>query len=230
MRVFLCFLFCLAQFAAQADETWQAALSRMPLGTNVTQLNRKNCVRIMLPAFQSNDVAKALIFMPGATDEFYMFRRAKATLTNSSPTLLDAVNALTNQTLIKATFRRPFLLLHTDEDPLEPLITIKHLKTAYHLEGKRFVPHALYNDQDWDFLLPTLEHTFNMEFLPELYSYDSFHFYRHSFAAWNLNGWEALQAIALAGKTKFTVRWGSVLFEGDTRVLAVPKFDRIPDD
>jgi hypothetical protein len=229
MRSLFCFVILFAQLAVRADESWQDALKRMPLGTNVAQLNRTNCVKIMLPALQSNDVVKALIFMPGATDEFYMFRRAKANLTNDSPTLLDAVEALTNQTLIKATFHRPFLLLHTDEDPLEPLIVVKNLKTAYRLDGKRFVPHAVYNDRDWDFLLPILRKRLRAEFLPKLYSIDSFHFYRHSFAAWNLNGWEALQAIALAGKTKFTVRRGSVLFEGDTRVLATPKFDRIPE-
>lgn len=69
---------CLAPLAVGAAETWQSALSRMPLGTNVTQLNRANCVGIMLRAFQSNTVVKALVFMPGATDEFYFFRRAKA--------------------------------------------------------------------------------------------------------------------------------------------------------
>ena len=102
----------------------------MPLGTNVTQLNRTNCVGIMLGAFQSNDVVKALIFMPGATDEFYFFRRARADLTNSPASLLDAVSALTSQTLIRATFRPPLLLLHTDEDLLEPVIKIEHQPTA----------------------------------------------------------------------------------------------------
>src|ERR1700760_589656 len=104
MRLFACFFLCLVACFAHAEDPWQMALSRMPLGTNVTELNRSNCVKIMLPAFQSNAVVKALIFMPGATDEFYMFRRARATLTNENPTLLDAVNALTNQTLIRATF------------------------------------------------------------------------------------------------------------------------------
>lgn len=220
--------FAFAHCVTFAGESWQTTLSRMPLGTNVAQLNRTNCVKIMLPALQSNDVVKALIFMPGATDEFYMFRRAQANLTNASPTLLDAVVALTNQTLIRATFRPPFLLLHTDEDPLDTLIVVKDVKTASRLEAKPFVPHAVYNDRDWDFLLPILEERLRIEFLPKRYSYDSFHFYRHSFAEWNLNGWEALQAIALAGKTKFTVRRGSVLFEGDTRMLALPKADSIP--
>ena len=71
-------------------------LGRMPLGTNVTQLNRANCVGIMLRAFQSNDVVKALIFMPSATDKFNFFHHARADLTNNPASLLDAVSALTN--------------------------------------------------------------------------------------------------------------------------------------
>lgn len=229
MRLFFCILICFAQFAVRAKESWQEVLSRMHLGTNVAELDRSNCVKIMLPALHSNDVVKALIFMPGATDEFYMFHRAKARLTNSSPTLLDAVVALTNQTLIKATFRRPFLLLHTDEDPLEPLMVIQDVKTADRIAARRFVAHAVYDDRDWDYLLPILRRQLHVRFLPRLYSTDSFHFYRHSFAAWNLDGWEALQAVALAGKTRFTVGKGVVLFEGDTRVLAVPKLDHLPE-
>ena len=229
MRLLLCLLLCLSHVAVNAAENWQNALSRMPLGTNVSQLNRTNCLKIMLPAFQSNDVVKALIFMPGATDEFYMFRRAKAALTNAAPTMLDAVMALTNQTLIRATFRPPLLLLHTAEDPLEPLAEIKDLPTADRLEARQFVPHALYYDKDWDFLLPILSKKLRVNFSPGLSSKRSWHFYRHSFAAWNLNGWEALEAIALAGKTKFTIERKRVVFEGDVRVMAIPQFDHFPE-
>src|ERR1035437_83162 len=155
-RLILGLLVCLVQFALGAAETWQAALSRMPLGTNVTQLNRSNCVGIMLRAFQSNDVVKALVFMPGATDEFYFFRRAKAELTNSPASLLDAVSALTNQTLIRATFRPPLLLLHTDQDLLEPVIKVEHQPTADKLRQARFVRHWVYNVRDWDFIRPAL--------------------------------------------------------------------------
>ena len=48
----------------------QSALAQMPFPLHVTELNRSNCVEVMLGAFQSNHVIKALIFMPGATDEF----------------------------------------------------------------------------------------------------------------------------------------------------------------
>ncbi|HEX3798842.1 MAG TPA: hypothetical protein VH413_09085 [Verrucomicrobiae bacterium] len=218
----------LAQFSARAGETWQDALSRMPLGVSVAELNRTNCLKLLLPAFREDPTVKALVFMPGATDEFYMFRRARAKLTNAAPTLLDAINALTNQTLIQVTFRPPLLLLHTTEDPLEPLATIKDLDTASRIEGRPFIQHALYNDRDWDFLLPILRKNLRAQFLPRIHSYDSFHFYRHSFAGWNLNGWEALQALSLAGKTRFTIDDGVVTFEGDNRFMSEPKFDQFP--
>src|SRR5215472_14774185 len=143
-------LFSVACVTASASEAWQNALAGMPLKPGVTELSRTNCVAEMLAAFQSNQVVKALIFMPGATDEFYMFRRAKAVLTNAEPSLLDAVNALTNQTLIRATFLPPLLLLHTDEDPLEPVLKIEQMKTADRLKRIQFVAHAEWNDRDWE--------------------------------------------------------------------------------
>ena len=172
----------------------------MPLGTNVTQLNRTNCVGILLRAFQSNDVVKALVFMPGATDEFYFFRRARADLTNNPASLLDAVSALTNQTLIRATFRPPLLLLHTGEDLLEPAIKIEHQPTADKLRQARFVAHGLYNDRDWDSLWPVLKKSFRTELHPWPRMISTWHFYRHSFAAWNLTGWEAWRPRRWPGK------------------------------
>lgn len=224
MRGLTCFFLLTVCVALVSAEPWQAPLSQMPLGGSVQELNRTNCVEIMLQAFQSNDVVRALIFMPGATDEFYMFRRAKAALTSSSPTLLDTVNALTNQTHIRVTFRPPFLLLHSDEDPLEPLAVILHEPTALRLRQTAFVPHAIYNDRDWDYLLPVLKKTGGVNFLPGPSNVRSWHFYRHSFAAWNLSNWEALEAMALAGKSRFTVEKRRVVFEGDERVRTLPEF------
>ena len=53
---------------------------------------------------------------------------------------------------------------------------------------------------------------------PWRYSTDSWHFYRHSFVAWDLTGWEALEATALAAKTTCTVHRNKVVFEVDMRV------------
>jgi len=229
--VLLCVLFLSLSFlplALHAAETWPDALSRMPLGTNVTQLNRTNCVGIMLRAFQSNDVVKALIFMPGATDEFYFFRRARAELSASPASLLDAVSALTNQTLIRATFRPPLLLLHTSEDLLEPAFKIEHQPTADKIKQARFVAHGVYNDRDWDYLRKVLKSSLRTDMRPPWRSRNSWHFYRNSFAAWNLTGWEALEATALAEETTFTVRPKQVVFEMDTRPRIAPKLEAFP--
>lgn len=224
MRLVLLLLLCLAPFAARpADEDWQAALANMPLRTNVTDLNRSNCVPLMLRAFQSNSVVKALIFMPGATDEFYWYKRARASLTNRSPSLLDAVNALTNQTRIRVKFLPPLLLLHSDSDPLEPLAEVRDIHTATQLLQKKFAPHVLYDDRDWDSIFRVLKKNCAVDILPGLHAKASFHFFRHSFAAWNLSRWEALEAVSLADRTKFTVEKKRVIFQLDDRDLRYPQ-------
>ena len=200
----------------------------MPLGANFTELNRTNCAGVLLGAFQSNNVVKALVFMPGATDEFYFFRRARADLTNSPASLLDAVSALTNQTLIRATFRPPLLLLHTAEDLLEPAIKIEHQPTAEKLRQRRFAAHILYNDRDWDSLWPALKKSFRTALDPWPRLMEARHFYRHTLAAWNLTDWEAVEALALAGQTSVTVRRGRLEFELDVRPRVAPKLDAFP--
>lgn len=197
----------------------------MPLQGQASELNRTNCVEIMLDAFQSNQVVKALVFMPGATDEFYLFRRARATLGTTNPTLLDAVSALTNQTFIQATFRPPFLLLHTTEDPLEPANAIRDQRTAERLEKAARIPHLSCNDRDWDFLQPVLKRALKIALRPWRYTTGSWHFYRHSFTTWDVNGLEALEIASFAGKSTFTLKRKEAVFEVDPRVRAAPKFD-----
>lgn len=210
---------------SSAAEAWQQTLAGMPLGVAPAELNRTNCVQIILSAYQPNNLVKAVVFMPGATDEFYLFRRARAALTNSHPTVLDAITALTNQTFIHATFRAPFLLLHTDEDPLEPANVIVDRRTAERLASKVQVDWLKCNDWDWDGFQPVLKRDLKLALRPWRYSRDSWHFYRHSLVGSNLNGLEALEVAALAGKSKFTLRSREAVFEVDPRVQAAPKFD-----
>lgn len=214
-----------AQGTVQAQTTWQEEFAKMPLTNAVPELNRSNCVAVLLGSFRRNPAVKGLIFMPGATDEFYFFRRAHARLTNRAPTLLDAVTALTNQTYLRATLRPPFLLLHTAEDPLEPISVVEDQKAADSIKRHKFAKEALYNDRDWDYLEHLLGFYLNTTMRPGPGTHDSNHFFRNSFAAFDLNGWEALEAAALAGKTKFTVKRNQILFEGDTRVLGTPPTD-----
>lgn len=213
---------------AQAQPSWQESLAQMPLVRIVEELNRTNCADLMLRSFASNTTVKALVFMPGAADEFYMFRRAKALLTNATPTLLDAVIALTNQTLIRATFYPPILLLHSDEDPLEPIIRVEHQPTADKLKEKRFVARCCFNDRDWTTVQPFLRKQLINDTLPWQHSYYTWHFYRHSFAGWGLNGWEMLEAVSMADKTTVTIRRNQLLFEGDDRIRQLPKVEQFP--
>jgi len=224
IALILVFGFCGKVFAG---ETWQGALSKMPLDGKVAELNRTNCVPLMLNAFQSNGVVKALIFMPGATDEIYFFRRAHAMLTNSNPSLLDAVIALTNQTFIQVTFQPPLLLLHTTEDSLDRSSTIKNKSTAAKLRRK-FVPgSALFNDADWDTVRAAIKKKMSVGLRPWSGTPDSWHFYHDSFAACGVTEWEMLETIALADKTTFTIYWRTVEFKLDERRGVVPDMKNI---
>jgi hypothetical protein len=194
----------------------------MPLQYQVHELTEKNCADVMLPSLRWNPVVKAMVFMPGATDEFYFFHRAKVTLTNDTPSLLDAVSGLTNQTLIRATYRAPFLILHTDEDPIESICKIEDQKTADRIAAKQFKHFAIYNDRTWDIMLPILEFNLNVRVHPGTNTHDTSHFFRHTFCAWELNGMQFLKAMEMAGKTKITIKKKLIVFEGDTRFLSRP--------
>jgi hypothetical protein len=208
--------------AATGAPSWQEEFSKMPLNEKADDLNAHNCARILFNSFQRNAAVQALILMPGATDELYFFRRADARLTNDAPTLLDAIAALTNQTFIQATVRPPFLLLHTVEDPLEPVIVVEDQRTADRIRKKHFEKHAIFNDRDWDYMEPILAFDVDTRLWPGLRSFKSHHFFRHSLAEFDLGGWEALEAIALAGKTTVTIQRKRIVFHGDIRYRELP--------
>jgi hypothetical protein len=214
-----------------ADETWQNALDRMPLDipqSGITELNQTNCVSLLLNAFQSNGVVKALIFMPGATDELYFFRRAHAALTNANPSLLDAVTALTNQTHIQAAFQPPLLLLHTTEDALNVIAVVKNKSTAAKLRRTTVPDCVLFNDSDWDAVRASLKGKLGVGLRPFSNAPDSWHFYRHNFAACGVTEWQLFEAVSLANKTTFTVRWLTADFCVDTRNGITPGLEKFP--
>lgn len=227
-RPYFIWVLLLSLAAGRADDSWPAALSRMPLSTGPIELSRTNCAQVILGSFQSNATVKALIFMPGATDELYFFRRVQASVTNAQPSLLDALIALTNQSPLRLTFREPFLLIDTGEDVLDLDITIQHQRTADKLRSGKPLPHLLFIDRDWTQLLGVIKKRIGATLFPYQGTIGSWHFYRHTYAAWNLTPWETLEASALAGKTKFIVTRGRVVFELDERVGTLPKLDRFP--
>ncbi len=218
----------LAYGAVAAAESWPAALSRMRLGASGVTLNHTNCAPLLLGGFQSNATVKALIFMPGATDELFFFRRVQVTLTNAQPSLYDAVVALTNQSPLQVTFQPPFLLLHSAEDVLELSVTIEHPRTLEQLKLGKPIPRLSVVDRDWNQLLAIIRKPIGPTLWPYRGTRESWHFYRHTFAGWNLTPWETLEAAALAGKTRFSVRRGTVVFAVDPRIGEVPQLKNFP--
>jgi hypothetical protein len=213
---------------AYADEGWQDALSQMPLGSNVTELSRTNTIPVMLNAFQSNSVVKALIFMPGAADEFVFLRRAHATLTNANPSLMDAVTALTNQTYIRAEFRPPLLLLYTTEDDLETIATIKSKSTAAKLRARTVPDRIVLCDSNWDYSRRAVAKKAGITVLPFADDSSSWHFWPNNFAACGVTQWELLEALALSGKTTFTVHWLTANYTLDMRSGPVQNLKNFP--
>lgn len=203
-----------------ADTNWPDALRVMPLASPATEINDTNFASLFLNSFQSNSVVKAIVLMPGATDEFYFFHRGTTKLAASDNNLLAALTALTNNTRVRAYYRAPFLLLHTAEDQLIADIKIKNETMVTQLKATPYVAHANYNDRDWNFLRPILIENLHADFWPPQDSWNSWHFYRHSFAGWNLNGMETLEAIALAGKSTFTVE--KTFFKGRPKISYYP--------
>lgn len=211
-----------------ADESWQGALSKMPLGTGVTQLSRTNAIPVILNAFQSNSIVKALIFMPGAADEFVFLRRAHARLMTANPSLADAIMALTNQTYIQAKFSPPFLLLYTTQDSLEPINVVKSRSAAAKLKGRTVPGHMVFCDSNWDYTRRAVAKKLSIEMLPFSNSLDSSHFWPNNFAAYGLTQWELLEAVALSGKTTFTLHWLTANFELDMRPGPLPDPSSLP--
>lgn len=224
--IFTLLLTCTNAFAGETN--WPSALAAMPIGSNVSVLNQTNCAEVMLARFQSNAAVKALIFMPGATDELYFFRRVQVTLTNANPTMLDAIIALTNQSPLHITNQGAFLLLYSCEDVLDLDIKIQHEKTAAKLKAGKPLLHLLMIDRDWTQFLGVTQKRISATLWPFPRTKESWHFYRHTFAARNLTPWETLEAAAYSGKAKFTVVRGKVNFELDERVNQLPKLDRFP--
>lgn len=213
---------------ARAGESWEEAFSQMPLGGHATSLTRTNAIALMLNAFQSNSVVKALIFMPGAADEFVFLRRAHATLTNANPSLTDAIIALTNQTYIRAEFRPPFFLLYNTQDAPDPIIIIKSKATAAKLQSRMVPGRIVLVDCLWDDVRPKLQDKLSVGLRPFPNSPDSWHFWPDNFAACGVTQWELLEAIALSSKTTLTLHWLTAQYGMDMRSGPVENLESFP--
>jgi len=188
-----------------AAEGWQEALRGMPLHTE-TVLNRDNSLPILLRAFQSNAVVKALVVLPAVSDDFYLINRHQPKLNLKAANLLAAITALTNATAVRAAFQAPLLVLHLDRDQLRPAVLIKQKPTAESSSHECRLPHALFIDAPWQQVQPTLRKAFQMQIGPEAQSMATWHFARHNLAAWNLADSDLLAALTLTARTTVSIQ------------------------
>lgn len=209
------FSWLMTTLALLAQSNWPAQLEQMPLPADAPLLNRDNCAEILLQAFRPSDTVKALIFLPSVADDFYLINRGRK-LDLRVGDLRAAIEALTNTTAVRVTFRAPFLLLHTERDTLESVLQVKHSRTARRLKQQRHLPHALFNDQHWEQLQPILMHTLGLDVRPAADATAAWHFARPSFAGWHLTDWELVTATALAGKVWVSIGKGRVVFAAGT--------------
>ena len=129
-----------AVFGMHATTVFGAETGRIPwLGclwdADTEELNRTNCVKSSRPGARVERHGQSSCVHARRHRRILSVPPRQSGLDGSDPNLLDAVIALTNQTFIRASFRPPFLLLHTDEDPLEPANTIEDEKTGSRLRG-----------------------------------------------------------------------------------------------
>ncbi len=198
--------------ATRAEEAWRSALRQMPLAARSETLARSNCLPVLLGAFQSNRVVKALVVLPGVSNDFYLLNRDRP-LNLAADNLADGLAALAATTEVRVTFREPFLLLHTAKDKLKPATTSFSSALTKSLRGRCSAPQVLLVDRHWDAVQPWLARLVRLEVTPQPASVDAWHFARHNLAAWQLDDWELLCALSLSGGTKFTLGKNRVRFE-----------------
>ena len=177
-------------------------------------LNRSNAVDVLLGSFQSNAVVKAVVVLPGVSDDFYLIHRDAPPLNLHAANLWEGIIAFTNATAMRVMWRKPFVLLHAGaRDVLEPSIRIEDAAMVGRLKLQSLPGRVLHLDAHWEMVQPALERALGRTVRPQGASTDAWHFNRHNLAGWNLTGWELLEVISLTGGTKVTVQNRGIDFQ-----------------
>lgn len=200
-----------------AEEPWIAALRTMPVPP--IALHRSNAVDVLLGAFRSNEVVKAVVVLPGVSDDFYLIHRDAPPLNLRATNLWAAIVALTNATSMRVTWREPWVLLHAGaREALQASIHIEDAAMAGRLKLQNLPGRVLHLDAHWETIQPALERALGRRVRPEGASTEVWHFNRHNLAGANLTGWELLEAVSLTGGTAVTVQKLGINFQiRDTR-------------
>jgi hypothetical protein len=189
----------------------------MPLPATAQPLNRQTFIPVLLGAFQSNAAVKALVFLPGVADDFYLIHRDQP-LRLRADNLHEALTALTNTTRAQVTFQAPWLLVHLDRDRLAANVRVRHQATAARLSNSPPRRRIQFCDRGWPSIQPELSQALSLPLLPKPNAREAMHLTRVNLAGWGLTDAEVLQALALAGGTTVTIQRNRASVEPGSRL------------
>jgi hypothetical protein len=198
--------------AADVTDNWQSVCAKMPLKTNHLALDLQHGAPALLESFRSNSTVKALIILPGASDELHFYNRATMTWTNTLPTLADAIIALTNLTRVRVAFHPPFLLLHATNDILNASIDVRNPSSADSMKLVIIKKPAFMLDASWSQVAPLLQKSLGFKIEPQIESTAWWHFYRSNFSGFGLSNWELLEIVSLSSKVSVSLDGNRIQF------------------
>jgi hypothetical protein len=191
-------------------QDFHESLAQTPFSKTQFQAHQTEPVQFILNAFRPTPEMRAVVLMPAASDQLYFFNWGRIELP-PNPTLLDALNALTNKAQLTYTFVAPFLLIHLQRDTTtDPLTLTADVPQKFHQRKK--YGRVFYLDRPYDRILPDLKKITGLKSFPDQRSPASWHYYRLSFVAYNPTAAELLRAIAYGTKTSVHVEKRRVLF------------------
>jgi hypothetical protein len=196
--------------SARAQD-WREALAKTPFSKSSFQAYRTEPVELILKSFKPAGEMRGVILMPSAADQLYFFDWGKIEL-GASPSLLDALNALTNKTQALYSFVSPFLLIHMPRDTTsDPLTMADDAPQKISKRKKKGRVQVL--DRPYNRVLPALKDLTGLNYVPDQRDPASWHYYRLSFVGHDLTAPELLRAIAYGTKTSVRVEKKRVVFQ-----------------
>jgi hypothetical protein len=210
MRIFFAaLLLCISIHA----EDWQAAFAKIPIRTQSFPVHLTPPVELILTNFQPTTEIRAVVLMPGAADRLYFYDWGEVMLPQS-PTLLDAITALTNKADLRIFVAPPFLLVaRSYDDPCDPLSFAPEVRVdKLKLDERKLPGRTYFMDRPYDRLVPQTEKLTRLRIKPSRTDAASWHFYRLALVGYDLSAKEFLQALAYGTKTTVQIDKRKAIF------------------
>jgi hypothetical protein len=203
-------LLVLLLLVSARGQDWRETLARTPFSKTSFQVYQTEPVELILKAFRPTGVLRGVVLMPGAADQIYFSDWGRVEL-GAAPSLLDALNALTNQARMSYSFVAPFLLIHLPRDTTNDPVTFV-ADAAAKLHARKKLGEIFYLDRPYNRVLGELKKVTGLKANPDQRDPGSWHFYRLSLVGYDLSAPELLRAIAYGTKTSALVEKRRVVF------------------